>query len=122
MYNLGNYKKDIYVNSEDFFYNAITKVQSKSIILEYIFRGLSLSEKGALYEYLVVDPHDSDLDYAKITLIYDLVDGKYPKFTYFTGATTEQKADSGTFEIFQHYYLGALLGTLGAGICRNKAE
>ncbi|MCS4302417.1 ATP-dependent endonuclease [Chryseobacterium sp. BIGb0232] len=108
MYNLGNYKKDIYVNSEDFFYNAITKVQSKSIILEYIFRGLSLSEKGALYEYLVVDPHDSDLDYAKITLIYDLVDGKYPKFTYFTGATTEQKADSGTFEIFQHYYLGAL--------------
>lgn len=108
MYNLGNYKKDIYVSSEDFFYNPLTKAQSKSIILEYFFRGLSPSEKGALYEYLVIDQQNSDLDYAKITLIYDLIDGKYPKFTYFTGATTEQKADTGTFEIFQHYYLGAL--------------
>jgi hypothetical protein len=108
MYNLGNYKKDIYVSYEDFFFNSKTKVQSRKIEIQYIFRGLSSSEKGALYEYLILDPTNSDLDHAQITLIYELRDDMYPKFSYYTGVAIEQKADSGTFDIFQHYYLGAL--------------
>lgn len=108
MYNLGNYKKDIYVSYEDFFFNSKTKVQSRKIEIQYIFRGLSSSEKGALYEYLILDPTNSDLDHAQITLIYELRDDMYPKFSYYTGVAIEQKADAGTFDIFQHYYLGAL--------------
>lgn len=108
MYNLGNQKKDIYVNLEDFYFDTATSTQCKRIELQYIFRKLSPAEKGALYEYLVIDATDPLHDYAHITLIYEFQDKGYPKFSYFTGATTEQKADSGTFEIFQHYYLGAL--------------
>lgn len=108
MYSLGNQKKDIYVNLEDFYFNTVTSTQSTKIELQYIFRGLSPAEKGALYEYLVIDSSGHANDYAQITLIYEFQNKGYPKFSYFTGATNEQKADSGTFEIFQHYYLGAL--------------
>ncbi|MBP1222359.1 ATP-dependent nuclease [Flavobacterium sp. 1355] len=108
MYNLGNQKKDIYVNNEDFYFDSKTGNQSKRIEIKYIFKGLSVSEKGALYEYLILDPVNPDNDLAQIVLIYDLREKTYPKFAYYTGATVEQKADSGTFDIFQHYYLGAL--------------
>lgn len=108
MYSLGNPKKDIYVNFEDFYFDTVTSTQTKKIELQYIFRGLSPAEKGGLYEYLVMDGTDSANDYAQITLIYEWQDKVYPKFSYFTGATSEQKAETGTFEIFQHYYLGAL--------------
>ncbi len=33
---------------------------------------------------------------------------QHPKFDYYTAAKRGQKADSNTFDIFQHYYLGAL--------------
>jgi putative ATP-dependent endonuclease of OLD family len=108
MYNLGNPKKDIYVSAEDFFVSSLTGTATGKIQIQYVFRELSSSEKGALYEYLILDPTDSTKDYAQITLIYEHRDKSYPKFNYYTGATEEQKADSGTFEIFQHYYLGAL--------------
>lgn len=108
MYNLGNQKKDIYVSNEDFYFDSKTRNQSKRIEIKYVFKGLSVSEKGALYEYLILDPSDSDNDLVQIVLIYDLREKTYPKFSYYTGATVEQKADSGTFDIFQHYYLGAL--------------
>ncbi|MFA4867870.1 MAG: AAA family ATPase [Pedobacter sp.] len=108
MYNLGNPKKDIYIGSEDFFYNTGTNTQSTRIELQYIFKDLSTSEKGALYEYLVLDPMNLIEDYAQITLIYEHREKTYPRFSYFTGATAEQRADVGTFDIFQHYYLGAL--------------
>lgn len=108
MYSLGNPKKDIYVNLEDFYFETVTSTQTKKIEIQYIFRGLSPAEKGGLYEYLVIDGTDSANDYAQITLIYEWQDKAYPKFSYFTGATPEQKAETGTFEIFQHYYLGAL--------------
>lgn len=108
MYSLGNQKKDIYVNLEDFYFDSTTSTQSKRIEIQYIFNGLSPAEKGGLYEYLVMDATTPANDYAQITLIYEWQDKAYPKFSYFTGATQEQKADSGTFEIFQHYYLGAL--------------
>ena len=108
MYNLGNHKKDIYVNLEDFYFDTVTSTQTKKVELQYIFRKLSPAEKGGLYEYLVIDGTNSENDYAQITLIYEWQDKAYPKFSYFTGATPEQKAETGTFEIFQHYYLGAL--------------
>jgi len=108
MYSLGNQKKDIYVNLEDFYFDSATATQSRNIQLQYIFKGLSSEEKGALYEYLVMDAANPVNDYAQITLMYEFQDKGYPKFSYFTGATIEQKADTGTFDIFQHYYLGAL--------------
>lgn len=108
MYSLGNHKRELYVNHEDFFFDTKTSSQSKRIELQYIFKGLSSAEKGALYEYLVINPSNSLEEHAQITLMYELQNKSYPKFSYFTGATQEQKADQGTFDIFQHYYLGAL--------------
>lgn len=108
MYNLGNLKKDIYVSNEDFFFNSTTGIQNRTIEIQYIYKGLSPAEKGALYEYLILHKTNSLEDYAQITLIYEFRDKTYPKLSYSTGATKEQKADPGTFDIFQHYYLGAL--------------
>lgn len=108
MYSMGNPKKEIYVSSDDFFVDSKTGQISKRIELCYKFKGLSEPEKGALYEYLVLDNKDPDLDFAQITLIYEYRDKTYPRSYYFTGINTEQRADSGTFDIFQHYYLGAL--------------
>lgn len=107
LYNLGNQKRYIYVETDDFFFKPGAG-HTKKIEIKYCFQGLSPSEKGALYEYLIVDPGDPLKDFAQITLCYEYRDKGYPKFTYFTGSTEEQKADSGTFDIFQHYYLGAL--------------
>ncbi|MCQ6960110.1 ATP-dependent nuclease [Mucilaginibacter aquariorum] len=108
LYNLGNPRKDIYLANDDFYIDSKTGNQTSQIVIKYVFRGLTGTEKGALYEYIVLDPVDSKNDYAQITLIYERRSKGYPKFSYYTGATEEQKADSGSFEIFQHYYLGAL--------------
>lgn len=108
LYNLGNPKRDLYISNEDFYIDSKSGNQANKITIKYEFRGLTPSEKGALYEYLVLDPDLPTNDYAQITLIYELRSKGYPKLYYFTGSTEEQKADPGTFEIFQHYYLGAL--------------
>lgn len=57
---------------------------------------------------MVIDPNDENEDYARITLSYENRGGKYPYFSYNTGNIDGQKADYKTFELFQHYYLGAL--------------
>jgi putative ATP-dependent endonuclease of OLD family len=108
LYNQGNPRRDIYLANDDFYINSRTGDQASTIRIQYLFRGLTSSEKGALYEYLVLDPIEPANDHAQITLIYERRPKGYPKFSYFTGATEEQKADTGTFEIFQHYYMGAL--------------
>ncbi|WP_439505754.1 ATP-dependent nuclease [Sediminibacterium sp.] len=105
LYNLGSPKKDYYISNDDFHFDKTTNTLNNRIEIRYIFDGLSSSEKGALYEYLVIEPAT---EYAQITLIYELRANTFPKFSFYTSANTEQKADSGTFEIFQHYYLGAL--------------
>ncbi|HCE55612.1 MAG TPA: ATP-dependent endonuclease [Lutibacter sp.] len=105
LYNIGKPKKDYYISNDDFHFDSSTKTQRNRIEIQYTFEGLSNPEKGALYEYLIIEP---TIEYAQVTLIYELRENNYPKFTYFTGSNAEQKADSGTFEIFQHYYLGAL--------------
>ena len=57
---------------------------------------------------MVIDPNNADDDYAKISITYEDKGGKYPYYSYNTGNIDGQKADFKTFELFQHYYLGAL--------------
>jgi len=108
LYNMGNPKKDIYITNECFHIDPETNLTASVIEISYVFKGLEEHEKGALYEYLIMAEDDKKEDKAKITLRYEYRKDSYPKFTYFTGASEEQKADSGTFDIFQHYYLSAL--------------
>lgn len=114
LYNLGEPLRDISVSLSDFHETAYTEEGSlkietaKQIIITYHFKGLTNSQKGAFYEYMVIDPEDHGNDYAKITLRYENRNRKYPHRTYSTGEVEGQRADYKTFELFQHYYLGAL--------------
>ncbi len=114
LYNLGEPLRDISVSLSDFHEKATKegdqiKIDTATqITIAYHFKGLSNSQKGALYEYMVIDSDNNENDYAKITLQYENRNGKYPHFTYNTGDVEGQRADYKTFELFQHYYLGAL--------------
>ncbi|MGD0233613.1 MAG: AAA family ATPase [Syntrophorhabdales bacterium] len=105
LYSLGDPQRNIYVGNEDFHTDLWTGEATENMEIAYEFRGLSDKEKGALYEYMVFQPGD---EYAAITIIYTRRARQYPKFDYYTGGKSGQKADSNTFDIFQHYYLGAL--------------
>jgi len=114
LYNIGEPIRNISVSLSDF-HQKISKVgdeikieTANQITINYHFKGLTNSQKGAFYEYMVIDPDNNENDYAKITLQYENRNGKYPHFTYNTGDVEGQKADYKTFELFQHYYLGAL--------------
>lgn len=113
LYNLGEPIKDIAVNREDFFESitlgeeGLAIKKNELIKISYEFRELSPEQKGAFYEYMVVDPGNPDNDYARIELRYKQ-DKRYPIFSYNTGNIEGQKADSNTFRLFQHYYLSAL--------------
>ena len=76
LYNLGNPKKDYYISNDDFHFETTTNKQNNKIEIRYIFDGLSSAEKGALYEYLVIEP---STEYAQITLTYELRANNYPK-------------------------------------------
>lgn len=114
LYNIGEPIRELSVSFDDFHQKSIgnggSKVIQKSalITITYIFKGLSTAQKGAFYEYMVINPNKIEEDYAKIIISYEDKDGKYPHFTYNTGNIDGQKADYKTFELFQHYYLGAL--------------
>ncbi|MFT7012088.1 MAG: putative ATP-dependent endonuclease of OLD family, partial [Flavobacteriales bacterium] len=114
LYNIGEPIREISVSSDDFHQKRVTTdtginiEKSTLITITYIFKGLTTAQKGAFYEYMVIDPIDTAEDYAKITISYEEKDGKYPQFSYNTGDIDGQKADYKTFELFQHYYLGAL--------------
>ncbi|PWU70434.1 ATP-dependent nuclease [Gracilibacillus dipsosauri] len=105
LYNFGVPYKQIYIKNEDFFTNSETGESEDIISITYEFRGLTEIQKGTLYEYIIFD---SSEDYASITINYERRQDKHPKFNYFTGGNPGQRANSGTFEIFQHYFLGAL--------------
>lgn len=115
LYNMGEPLRDLSVGFSDF-HESITKNEDDSITVErtdkisisFEFRGLSASQKGALYEYMVIDPDDDTNEYAGITLIFEDKGGKYPISSYYTGNVEGQRADYKTFEIFQHYYLSGL--------------
>lgn len=114
LYNIGEPLRDISVHSQDFFQflsqteDVTSVITATTIKFTYEFKGLTDSQKGAFFEYLVIDPEDELNVYAKITISYDLREGQHPKFTYNTGDIDGQKADFKTFELFQHYYLSAL--------------
>lgn len=114
LYNLGEPIRDISVSLSDFHEKATKEGDQINIetaiktTITYHFKGLTNSQKGAFYEYMVIDPENIENNYAKITLQYENREGKYPHFTYSTGDVEGQRADYKTFELFQHYYLGAL--------------
>ncbi|MEQ8909386.1 MAG: AAA family ATPase [Vicingaceae bacterium] len=116
LYNIGEPIREIYVSNDDFYLKRTLSKDGKSYSLEksslisltYKFKGLSDSQKGAFYEYMVIDPNGVNEDYAKLVINYEYTETKYPKFSYNTGNIDGQKADYKTFELFQHYYLSAL--------------
>ncbi|WP_373943543.1 AAA family ATPase [Polaribacter sejongensis] len=114
LYNVGEPIRELSVSSDDFHQKrveteaGINIEQATLITITYIFKGLTTAQKGAFYEYMVIDPTDTAEDFAKISISYEEKDGKYPQFSYNTGDIDGQKADYKTFELFQHYYLGAL--------------
>ncbi len=114
LYNIGEPLREISVSPSDF-HEKVTRNEGQhnidragNISITYHFKNLSSAQKGAFYEYMVIDPNDSTEDYAKIIINYEDRPGKHPNFTYNTGDIEGQRADYKTFELFQHYYLGAL--------------
>jgi putative ATP-dependent endonuclease of the OLD family len=114
LYNIGEPVREIYVARDDF-HEKITEDsgtikinKATQISISYEFRGLSTIQKGAFYEYMVIDIDNPNNDFAKISITYEDKGGKYLQFTYNTGNIDGQRADYKTFELFQHYYLGAL--------------
>lgn len=114
LYNLGEPIKEITITTDDFFEKVSidqgqqSVIKSTKISLTYIFRGLSSTQKGAFYEYMVITPGNTSDDHAKISIVYENVNTRHPQFSYNTGDIDGQRADYKTFELFQHYYLGAL--------------
>lgn len=114
LYNIGEPIRELSVSKDDFHQKKIITEAGESIqiatriTITYKFKGLSISQKGAFYEYMVIDPGNPENDYAKISISYEEKGGKYPQFSFNTGDIDGQKADYKTFELFQHYYLGAL--------------
>lgn len=115
LYNMGEQLRDLSVGFSDFHESVTTNTdgsitidRSSKIKISFEFRGLSASQKGALYEYMVIDPEDDENEYAGITLTFEDKGGKYPVSSYYTGNVEGQRADYKTFEIFQHYYLSGL--------------
>ena len=116
LYNLGEPIRDISVSLSDFHEKASKKGDkikietAKQITITYHFKGLTNAQKGAFYEYMVIDPKDNKNDFAKITLKYEDKKGKYPHFTYSTGDVEGQRADYKTFELFQTLLSGSTKG------------
>lgn len=113
LYNLGEPLREIAVGKDDFFekvsfIDGILNINRSELIkIGYEFRDLSPEQKGAFYEYMVVNPDDPHDDFARIVLQYKQ-DKRYPIFTYTTGNIEGQKAGIHTFRLFQHYYLSAI--------------
>jgi putative ATP-dependent endonuclease of OLD family len=114
LYNIGEPIREIHISKDDFFEKIVNEhgkpmfIKSKQISITYEFRDLSNIQKGAFYEYMVINRDKPDDDYARINIKYEDIGGKYPQFSYSTGLIEGQRADYKTFDLFQHYYLGAL--------------
>ncbi|TAN00429.1 MAG: DUF2813 domain-containing protein [Chitinophagaceae bacterium] len=98
-YNLGNLQKELYVTVDDFY------LGESVITISYEFRNLTIDQKGAFYEYLVLGETE-EKDFARITISYKKEKQKVLS-NYFTGEVEGQRADSATFQYFIHDYLGA---------------
>lgn len=100
LYNLGVQQRELYVTVDDFY------LGESVITIAYEFKGLTVDQKGAFYEYVVLGDKEEE-DFAKITISYKKEKQKI-LFSYYTGEVVGQRADSVTFQYFIHYYLGAL--------------
>ena len=100
LYNLGVQQRELYVTVDDFY------LGESVITIAYEFKGLTVDQKGAFYEYVVLGDKEEE-DFAKITISYKKEKQKI-LFSYYTGEVEGQRADSVTFQYFIHYYLGAL--------------
>lgn len=107
LYNIGKPIKDITISDEDFFIDTETGIAKSKIEITYIFKDLSDEQMGAFYEFIVFSEKPEDT-YARVSISYEKREDKFPIFNYSTGIGDAQKADFNTFELFQHYYLGAL--------------
>jgi putative ATP-dependent endonuclease of OLD family len=115
LYNIGEPVREITIAKEDFHEKVIAlqaggfNIDRRSLIqISYEFRDLTVEQKGAFYEYMVVDLANQGRDFAKVEIQYKDDDKRYPIFSYSTGNIDGQKADIHTFALFQHYYLSAL--------------
>lgn len=115
LYNIGEPTREITVSKEDFHEKilplqagGLTIDRSTLITISYEFHGLSPEQKGAFYEYMVVDPTNNGNDFARVEIQYKDDDKRFPIFSYTTGNIDGQKADINTFGLLQHYYLSAL--------------
>lgn len=115
LYNIGEPTREITVSKEDFHEKIIPLEggglnidRSMLIRIAYEFRELSSEQKGAFYEYMVVDPANNGNDFARIEIQYKDDQKRFPIFSYTTGNIDGQKADINTFSLFQHYYLSAI--------------
>ena len=100
LYNLGDQQRELYVTIDDFY------LGESLITIAYEFKDLTIDQKGAFYEYVVLGDKEEE-DFAKITISYKKEKQKV-LFSYYTGEVEGQRADSVTFQYFIHYYLGAL--------------
>lgn len=100
LYNLGNQQRELFVTADDFY------LGESIITIAYVFRDLTIDQKGAFYEYLILGDIEEN-DFAKITISYKKEKQKI-LFSYYSGEVEGQRADSLTFQYFIHYYLGAL--------------
>lgn len=100
LYSLGSQQRDVYINADDFY------LGESFINISYEFKDLTTDQKGAFYEYVILGTNEEN-DFAKVTISYKKENQKV-LFSYFTGEVEGQRADSITFQLFIHYYLGAL--------------
>lgn len=79
--------------------------KNNTIHIEYTFKDLNETQKGAYYQYLIAD--EGDL-FARVTINYTLSEDGRVQTNFFMGKENGQKADYETYSLFISYYLGAL--------------
>ena len=110
-YTWGDQQQNLYVSAEDFYQEVVLKddnieiIPNTTIIIEYNFKGLDDIQKGAFYQYLLVE--DDEL-FARVTLNYTLCENGKIQTSFHMGKEIGQKADYETYNLFISYYLGAL--------------
>ena len=111
-YAWGNPMRELDINIEDFHQEIITtetgdKLVSRAnrIIIEYTFDNLTDEQKGAYYQYLVIEEKSI---YAKVTITYEIKEKDRIWTSFYMGKEEGQKADYNTYAYFNSYYLGAL--------------
>ena len=111
-YTWGDQQQNLYISADDFHQEIIKKddgslevAKNNTIHIEYTFKDLNETQKGAYYQYLIAD--EGDL-FARVTINYTLSEDGRVQTNFFMGKENGQKADYETYSLFISYYLGAL--------------